>query len=80
MVFLGTKGSHIRNMIKFSGASVKIAQPEGDEAEQQNQERKVLYFSFMKLNTFKLLLFLGNYCGQPRIPMEGTILDFRETS
>lgn len=40
-LIVGTKGSHIRNMIKFSGASVKIAQPEADEAEQQNQERKV---------------------------------------
>jgi len=29
---IGTKGSHIRNIIKFSGSSVKIASPEEEEA------------------------------------------------
>ncbi|KAL1116644.1 hypothetical protein AAG570_005116 [Ranatra chinensis] len=40
---IGTKGSHIRNMIRFSGASVKIAPVEGDKVERENlpTERKV---------------------------------------
>ena len=38
---IGTRGSHIRNIIRFSGASVKIASlPEGTTAEPQ-AERKV---------------------------------------
>lgn len=42
---IGTKGSHIRNIIRFSNASVKIAPLEQDkQVENQNnaqQERKV---------------------------------------
>lgn len=40
---IGTKGSHIRNMIRFSGASVKIAPLEGEKAADgaQPAERKV---------------------------------------
>lgn len=42
---IGTKGSHIRNIIRFSSASVKIAPLEQDkQGESQNnaqQERKV---------------------------------------
>ncbi|CAH1394682.1 unnamed protein product [Nezara viridula] len=40
---IGTKGSHIRNMIRFSGASVKIAPLEGEKASDAAQpaERKV---------------------------------------
>ncbi|XP_075213249.1 IGF-II mRNA-binding protein isoform X3 [Lycorma delicatula] len=38
---IGTKGSHIRNMIRFSGASVKIAPLDSDKADTQPPERKV---------------------------------------
>ncbi|XP_077302300.1 IGF-II mRNA-binding protein isoform X4 [Arctopsyche grandis] len=41
---IGTKGSHIRNIIRFSGASVKIApleQEKAQETQAQTQERKV---------------------------------------
>ncbi|XP_073976811.1 IGF-II mRNA-binding protein isoform X4 [Rhodnius prolixus] len=40
---IGTKGSHIRNMIRFSGASVKIAPLEGEKMERESQqaERRV---------------------------------------
>ncbi|XP_039278974.1 insulin-like growth factor 2 mRNA-binding protein 1 isoform X2 [Nilaparvata lugens] len=38
---IGTKGSHIRQMIRFSGASVKIAPIDSDKIDQQPQERKV---------------------------------------
>jgi len=38
---IGTRGSHIRNIIRFSGASVKITSlPEGTSSEPQ-AERKV---------------------------------------
>ncbi|KAJ8667114.1 hypothetical protein QAD02_008776 [Eretmocerus hayati] len=38
---IGTKGSHIRNIIRFSGASVKIAPLESDKPADQQAERKV---------------------------------------
>ncbi|KAG4080252.1 hypothetical protein HA402_010744 [Bradysia odoriphaga] len=38
---IGTKGSHIRNIIRFSGASVKIAPLEADKPIEQQTERKV---------------------------------------
>uniref|UniRef100_A0A1B0DLF0 K Homology domain-containing protein n=1 Tax=Phlebotomus papatasi TaxID=29031 RepID=A0A1B0DLF0_PHLPP len=38
---IGTKGSHIRNIIRFSGASVKIAPLEADKPADQQTERKV---------------------------------------
>ncbi|XP_066593593.1 insulin-like growth factor 2 mRNA-binding protein 1 isoform X2 [Prorops nasuta] len=38
---IGTKGSHIRNIIRFSGASVKIAPLELDKPAEQQTERKV---------------------------------------
>ena len=38
---IGTKGSHIRNIIRFSGASVKIAPLEQDKPTDQQNERKV---------------------------------------
>ncbi|GAB0099763.1 insulin-like growth factor 2 mRNA-binding protein 1 [Sergentomyia squamirostris] len=38
---IGTKGSHIRNIIRFSGASVKIAPLEADKPQDQQTERKV---------------------------------------
>jgi len=38
---IGTKGSHIRNIIRFSGASVKIAPLEADKPVEQQAERKV---------------------------------------
>lgn len=38
---IGTKGSHIRNIIRFSGASVKIAPLEVDKPPEQQNERKV---------------------------------------
>lgn len=38
---IGTKGSHIRNIIRFSGASVKIAPLEADKPVEQQPERKV---------------------------------------
>lgn len=38
---IGTKGSHIRNIIRFSGASVKIAPLENDKPAEQQTERKV---------------------------------------
>lgn len=38
---IGTKGSHIRNIIRFSGASVKIAPLEADKPTEQQTERKV---------------------------------------
>ncbi|XP_076278955.1 IGF-II mRNA-binding protein isoform X2 [Lasioglossum baleicum] len=38
---IGTRGSHIRNMIRFSGASVKIAPLEQDKPAEQQTERKV---------------------------------------
>lgn len=38
---IGTKGSHIRNIIRFSGASVKIAPLEADKPVEQQTERKV---------------------------------------
>lgn len=38
---IGTKGSHIRNIIRFSGASVKIAPLEADKPPEQQTERKV---------------------------------------
>lgn len=38
---IGTKGSHIRNIIRFSGASVKIAPLEADKPAEQQTERKV---------------------------------------
>ncbi|XP_016844586.1 insulin-like growth factor 2 mRNA-binding protein 1 isoform X3 [Nasonia vitripennis] len=38
---IGTKGSHIRNIIRFSGASVKIAPLESDKPAEQQTERKV---------------------------------------
>ncbi|XP_065561793.1 insulin-like growth factor 2 mRNA-binding protein 3-B [Artemia franciscana] len=41
---IGTKGSHIRNIIRFSGASVKIATSEGQGAASHQEERKVTIF------------------------------------
>lgn len=38
---IGTKGSHIRNIIRFSGASVKIAPLEADKPIEQQTERRV---------------------------------------
>lgn len=38
---IGTKGSNIRNMIRFSGASVKIAPIDTDKGESPQAERKV---------------------------------------
>lgn len=38
---IGTKGSHIRNIIRFSSASVKIAPLEADKPIEQQPERKV---------------------------------------
>lgn len=38
---IGTKGSHIRNIMRFSGASVKIAPLEQDKPLEQQTERKV---------------------------------------
>lgn len=38
---IGTKGSHIRNIIRFSTASVKIAPLEADKPIEQQPERKV---------------------------------------
>lgn len=38
---IGTKGSHIRNIIRFSGASVKIAPLEQDKPAELQTERKV---------------------------------------
>lgn len=38
---IGTKGSHIRNIIRFSGASVKIAPLEAEKPVEQQTERKV---------------------------------------
>lgn len=38
---IGTKGSHIRNMIRFSGASVKIAPMDENQKDAQQAERKV---------------------------------------
>ncbi|KAI4500862.1 hypothetical protein M0802_004073 [Mischocyttarus mexicanus] len=38
---IGTKGSHIRNIIRFSGASVKIAPLEQDKPADQQTERRV---------------------------------------
>ncbi|XP_034947802.1 insulin-like growth factor 2 mRNA-binding protein 2 isoform X6 [Chelonus insularis] len=38
---IGTKGSHIRNIIRFSGASVKIAPLEQEKPADQQTERKV---------------------------------------
>lgn len=38
---IGTKGSHIRNIIRFSGGSVKIAPLENDKPAEQQTERKV---------------------------------------
>jgi predicted PilT family ATPase len=38
---IGTKGTHIRNIIRFSGASVKIAPLEQDKPQDQQTERKV---------------------------------------
>lgn len=38
---IGTKGSHIRNIIRFSGATVKIAPVEADKPHEQLAERKV---------------------------------------
>ncbi|XP_031827425.1 insulin-like growth factor 2 mRNA-binding protein 1 isoform X2 [Nomia melanderi] len=38
---IGTRGSHIRNMIRFSGASVKIAPLEQEKPVEQQTERKV---------------------------------------
>ncbi|XP_076349081.1 insulin-like growth factor 2 mRNA-binding protein 1 [Tachypleus tridentatus] len=38
---IGTGGSCIREMISFSGASIKVAQPEKDEPVEQQTERKV---------------------------------------
>lgn len=38
---IGTKGSHIRNIIRFSGASVKIAPLESEKPVEQQTERKV---------------------------------------
>lgn len=38
---IGTKGSHIRNIIRFSGANVKIAPLEAEKPAEQQTERKV---------------------------------------
>ncbi|KAF4527797.1 hypothetical protein B566_EDAN016068 [Ephemera danica] len=38
---IGTKGTHIRNIIRFSGATVKIAALEQDKPLEQQTERKV---------------------------------------
>jgi len=38
---IGTKGSHIRNIIRFSGANVKIAPLEAEKPQDQQTERKV---------------------------------------
>lgn len=38
---IGTKGSHIRNIIRFSGASVKIAPLDQDKPQDTQTERKV---------------------------------------
>lgn len=38
---IGTKGSHIRNIIRFSSSSVKIAPLEADKPIEQQPERKV---------------------------------------
>ena len=41
-LFAGTKGSHIRNIIKFSGSSVKISSAEeGEEGEEGEEEEAV---------------------------------------
>ena len=38
---IGTKGTNIRNIIRFSGASVKIAPLDQDKPQEQQTERKV---------------------------------------
>lgn len=38
---IGTKGSHIRNIIRFSGASVKIAPLDETKPQETQNERKV---------------------------------------
>lgn len=38
---IGTKGSHIRNIIRFSGASVKIAPVDETKPQDTQTERKV---------------------------------------
>lgn len=38
---IGTKGSHIRNIIRFSGASVKIAPLDEQKPQEAQNERKV---------------------------------------
>lgn len=38
---IGTKGTHIRNIIRFSGATVKIADPDKNLPQEQHTERKV---------------------------------------
>lgn len=67
---IGTKGSHIRNIIRFSGASVKIAPLDQDKPQDTQTERKVTIVgspeSQWKVNTFLIygfIYFSYNCCG-----------------
>lgn len=66
---IGTKGSHIRNMIRFSGASVKIAPMDENQKDSQQAERKVTIVgspeSQWKVAALVILAFfcLGIYVG-----------------
>ncbi|KAG7167046.1 Insulin-like growth factor 2 mRNA-binding protein 1-like [Homarus americanus] len=46
---IGTKGSHIRNIIRFSGASVKIAPLEEEGRPTEQTERKAQFLIFEKI-------------------------------
>ena len=70
---IGTKGSHVRNIIRFSGATVKISQLESDKPAEQQNERKVTIVgtpeSQWKVSlTFNSLLVQVNYIFLLQIP------------
>jgi insulin-like growth factor 2 mRNA-binding protein 1 len=57
---IGTKGSHIRNIIRFSGASVKIAALEEGKPVEQQTERKVTIVGTKQTKFFCFEIFLQN--------------------
>lgn len=67
---IGTKGSHIRNIIRFSGASVKIAPLEDDGRPTEQTERKVTIVGTpeaqwkVRILEAILELFVKNVCNQ----------------
>lgn len=60
---IGTKGSHIRNIIRFSGASVKIAPIDETKPQETQNERRVTIIGSpeaqWKVNNYFHILFVN---------------------